>query len=82
MADLIASSRLMVMSSLFEGGARVVGEAMVHGTPVISSRIDGVVGLLGDDYPGYFLPGDTAELAALLNRFETDPGFSGTSESK
>jgi len=77
-ADLIASSRLMVMSSLFEGGARVVGEAIVHGTPVLSSRIDGVVGLLGDDYPGYFSAGDTAELAALLNRFETEPDFSNT----
>ena len=75
-ADLIASSRLMVVSSLFEGGARVVGEAIVHGTPVVSSRIDGVIGLLGDDYPGYFSPGDTDELANLLVRFESDPVFS------
>ncbi|MFT5469500.1 MAG: putative glycosyltransferase (TIGR04348 family) [Verrucomicrobiales bacterium] len=74
-ADLIASSRLMVISSEFEGGARVVGEATVLGTPTISSRIAGVVGLLGDDYPGYFPPGDTAALAELLRRAETDPQF-------
>lgn len=74
-ADLIASSQLMVMSSHFEGGARVVGEAMVHGTPVISSRIDGVRGLLGDDYPGYFAPGDTEALSALLHRAELDCDF-------
>lgn len=74
-ADLVASSRLMVMSSRFEGGARVVGEAMVHGTPVISSRIDGVVGLLGEDYPGYFSPGDTGALSQFLWRAETDRVF-------
>jgi glycosyltransferase involved in cell wall biosynthesis len=74
-ADLIASTRLMVMSSLSEGGARVVGEAMVHGTPVISSRIDGVIGLLGDDYPGYFFPGDTEALSKILWRVESDGNF-------
>lgn len=75
-ADLIASSRVLVVSSRFEGGARVVGEAIVHGTPVLASRIDGVVGLLGSQYPGYFEAGDTAELRQLLIRFETDSGFS------
>ena len=72
---LIAESQLMVISSLMEGGARVVGEAVVEGTPVLSSRIDGVVGLLGEDYPGYFEVGDTAGLARLLERTESDRGF-------
>ena len=74
-ADLIASSRLMVVSSLFEGGARVIGEALVHRTPVISSRIDGVVGLLGENYSGYFSSGDTRGLTELLSRAETDPEY-------
>jgi hypothetical protein len=42
---------------------------------VLSSRIDGSVGLLGPRYPGYFPVGDTRALAALLLRAETDSGF-------
>ena len=43
-----------------EGGAHVVIEAVRSGTPVLASRIDGNVGLLGADYRGYFAPGDAA----------------------
>ena len=35
----------MVLSSLAEGGPGVVGEAVVDGTPILASRIDGVTGL-------------------------------------
>lgn len=74
-AALIASSDLLVVSSHSEGGARVVGEAIVHGTPVLSTRIDGVVGLLGEDYPGYYPVGDADALARLLERCESEPEF-------
>jgi glycosyltransferase involved in cell wall biosynthesis len=33
------------------------------------------VGLLGENYPGYFPVGDTRALAGLLLRAETDAGF-------
>jgi glycosyltransferase involved in cell wall biosynthesis len=65
----------MVLSSIMEGGANVVSEALVAGVPVLASRIDGSVGLLGGDYPGYFPVGDTEVLAALLHRAETDAAF-------
>jgi glycosyltransferase involved in cell wall biosynthesis len=58
-----------------EGGANAVGEALVVGVPVVSSRISGSVGLLGEDYPGYFPTGDTQALAELLLRAETDGAF-------
>ena len=58
-----------------EGGANVVGEALAAGVPVISSRIGGTLGILGDDYPGYFPVGDTRALAKLLTRAEADDGF-------
>ncbi|MEM1295679.1 MAG: selenoneine biosynthesis selenosugar synthase SenB [Verrucomicrobiota bacterium] len=74
-ADLIAQSQLLIVTSQQEGGARVVGEAVVHLTPVISSRIDGVVGLLGAEYPGYFEVGDAEGLARLLSRAETNLDF-------
>jgi putative glycosyltransferase (TIGR04348 family) len=72
---LMARARLMVMSSVMEGGANVVSEACVAGLPVIASAIPGNVGLLGDNYPGYYPARDTAALQALLLRAETEPAF-------
>jgi len=72
---LIAASRLLVLTSRMEGGANVISEAVVDGVPVLSSRIDGSVGLLGEDYPGYFPVGDTQALAGLLERAESDRAF-------
>jgi putative glycosyltransferase (TIGR04348 family) len=71
----MARAPLMVLSSIMEGGANVVSEALVAGVPILASRIDGSVGLLGRDYPGYFPVGDTEALAALLHRAETDVAF-------
>ncbi|MCJ2012914.1 selenoneine biosynthesis selenosugar synthase SenB [Methylobacterium sp. J-076] len=72
---LMARARLMVLSSHMEGGANVISEAVVSGLPVLASRIDGSVGLLGPAYPGYFPKSDTAALAGLLHRAETDPDY-------
>jgi glycosyltransferase involved in cell wall biosynthesis len=72
---LLGRARAMVLSSLCEGGANVISEAVAAGVPVLASRIDGSVGLLGPDYPGYFPVGDTAMLARLLSRIETSPAF-------
>jgi glycosyltransferase involved in cell wall biosynthesis len=65
----------MVLSSRMEGGANALSEALAAAVPVVCSKVDGSVGLLGDDYPGYFTVGDTQALAALLRRAETDRGF-------
>lgn len=72
---LLARSHAMVISSLSEGGANVISEAAVAGVPVLASHIDGNVGLLGADYPGYFPVGDTDALARLLRRLECEPRF-------
>ena len=45
------------------------------GTPAVSSRIDGSIGILGADYPGYFEAGDAGGLAALLQRCAADAGL-------
>ena len=71
----LASSHLMVISSLMEGGANVVSEALRVGVPVLASRIPGNIGLLGKEYPGYFAPGDERALARLMRRAARDPGF-------
>ena len=72
---LLGRSRLLVQSSLIEGGANAVSEALAAGVPVLASRIRGNVGMLGEDYPGYFPPGDEEALAALLGRAESDELF-------
>jgi putative glycosyltransferase (TIGR04348 family) len=71
----IARSRALVHMSRMEGGANVVIEALRSHVPVLASRIDGNVGLLGRDYDGYFEPGDDAALAALMRRFASDASF-------
>ncbi len=58
-----------------EGSCNAVCEALVLGTPVITSRISGLIGTLGDDYPGYFTVQDEGELAEVLFRTETDGLF-------
>jgi putative glycosyltransferase (TIGR04348 family) len=72
---VLAESRVFVLSSRMEGGANALGEAIVAGVPVLASRIPGSVGLLGENYPGYFETGDTRRLAELLTQAETDPEF-------
>jgi putative glycosyltransferase (TIGR04348 family) len=69
---LLASSRLLLLTSTHEGGANTVSEALAAGVPVLSTRIPGTVGILGADYPGYFPVGDPARLAQLLLRAETN----------
>ena len=62
----ITRAHLLVHASRMEGGAHVVMEAVMAGTPVLASRIDGNVGMLGKDYGGYFRWGNATQLAALL----------------
>jgi len=71
----IARARALVHCSRLEGGANVVIEAVRSGVPVLASRIDGNVGLLGADYDGYFPVGDADALAALIRRFCADAAF-------
>ncbi|WP_332744727.1 selenoneine biosynthesis selenosugar synthase SenB [Hydrogenophaga sp.] len=59
-------AHLLVHTSRMEGGAHVLMEAVLGGTPVLASRIDGNVGMLGADYGGYFPPGDVPALVQAL----------------
>ncbi len=75
--QLLGQSKGMVLSSRSEGGANVISEAVAAGVPVLASRIPGSVGLLGEEYPGYFEVGDSKQLADLLTRVESDQAFYG-----
>ena len=61
-------AHVLIHASRMEGGAHVVMEAVASGTPVLASRIDGNVGMLGENYDGYFPWGDAEALASLILR--------------
>jgi putative glycosyltransferase (TIGR04348 family) len=72
---ILKKSSLSVVSSRMEGGANVLSEAIAASVPILASRIDGNVGILGADYQGYFDVGDTEGLTRLLRRAETSPRY-------
>jgi putative glycosyltransferase (TIGR04348 family) len=72
---ILSKSSLCVLSSRMEGGANVLSEAISASVPILASRIDGNIGILGADYPGCFDVGDTAQLARLLTDAETSPRY-------
>lgn len=59
----IQRAHVLIHCSRMEGGAHVVMEAVMSGTPVLASRVDGNVGMLGENYAGYFPWGDARALA-------------------
>ncbi len=71
----IQGAHLLVHASRIEGGANVVIEALRSGTPVLASRIDGNLGLLGGDWPATFEAGDDAGLARLIERARDEPAM-------
>lgn len=72
---LLARSHALVLTSVSEGGANVISEALALGKPVLATRIPGTVGMLGEDYPGLFEVGSQRQLADLLLRLERDVEF-------
>jgi putative glycosyltransferase (TIGR04348 family) len=71
----MAASHALVVSSIMEGGANVVSEAIALGVPVLASKIPGNVGMLGGRYRGYFETGNEAALARLIARCRNDGAF-------
>ncbi len=72
---ILARSHLMVITSLMEGSANVLSEALASSVPVIASKISGLIGTLGENYPGYFQVGRTEELTKILHKAESDSRF-------
>lgn len=74
---LMATSHLLVVSSVMEGGANVICEASRIGVPVLASRVSGNLGMLGPDYAGYFPLFDDRRLSRLIERASGDKVFYG-----
>lgn len=72
---ILAASHLLAITSRLEGSSNALSEALASSVPVIATKIPGLVGTLGQTYPGYFPVGDTKALRDLLIRAEFDNGF-------
>lgn len=71
----IKRAHALLVPSRMEGGANVVAEAVMCGTPVLGSRMSGNVGMLGGNYGGLFPVGDAHALADLVMRACADRRF-------
>ena len=69
------ASLATINSSLSEGGANTVIEAIQLRVPVLATNIPGNRGFLGDDYEGYFETGRADQLAELMSRCLEQPDF-------
>jgi putative glycosyltransferase (TIGR04348 family) len=73
--ERLARSDLVCITSEMEGSSNVLSEALASKVPVIATKIPGLIGTLGERFPGYFPVGDTERLSALLLRAERDLSF-------
>ncbi len=73
--QILADSHLLSVTSRMEGSSNALSEAIASSVPVVASKISGLMGTLGKDYPGYFPVGETGALARLLKKAESSPEF-------
>ena len=71
----IKRAHLLIHPSVMEGGANVIVEALSSGTPVVASRMSGNVGMLGQNYAGYFPVGDMPALRSQLEHCARDANY-------
>ncbi|MGJ8678248.1 MAG: glycosyltransferase family 4 protein [Akkermansiaceae bacterium] len=71
----MAAAHLLLNTSIGEGGANAICEAISMGLPVVASDIRGNKGMLGEDYAGFFPSEDAPALAALLMKVSEDTLF-------
>lgn len=73
-ADLLATSDMLVLPSFAEGLPVVYMEALASRIPVVASRVAGVQELVEDGVTGFAVPpGDVATLADRMTRLMDDP---------
>jgi glycosyltransferase involved in cell wall biosynthesis len=75
-ADLIAAADVLVSSSTREGAAGAVIEAMAIGTPIVSTMLPGLTGVLETERNALTVaPHDVAGLAGAIDRIIDDTTF-------
>ena len=73
--EVFASHHLLLLTSLYEGFAKVFMEAAAAGLPIVTTRVSGVANIVRDGETGLVLEqGDAAGLVAALQALIGDPG--------
>ncbi len=73
LAELVASSEVAVVPSLYEGFSLPAVEHMASGTPLVASRTGALPEVVGDAAV-LVTPGDPEDLAAAIARLQDSPG--------
>lgn len=72
--EMISTMDILVHTSLREGLAKALPQAMACGKPVVSFDVDGAREVVKDDLTGYLVrPKDVAGLTSALSRLLADP---------
>jgi glycosyltransferase involved in cell wall biosynthesis len=72
--ELIKSSRVVVLTSRWEGLPRVIPQAKAAGRPVVATAVDGSVEAIRDSVDGYLCPpGDVDTMADRVIHLLKDP---------
>ena len=66
---LYNQSECIVVPSLYEPFGMIILEAMRMGKVIIASKVDGIVEILGEDYPFYFDVCKDKDLCRVLDKF-------------
>ena len=76
--DLLAAADVMALPSRFEGTAGIALEAMALATPIVSTRLEGMDGILVHDRNALICEvADTDAMAASINQLLADPELGG-----
>lgn len=74
--ELLSTSHVMVLSSVEEGMANVMGQALACGCPVVATEATGAGDLFSDGVEGYIVPeADGSMIAERLSRLADDPSL-------
>jgi glycosyltransferase involved in cell wall biosynthesis len=81
--DLLAATRVSVMSSRHEGLPRAVVESLAAGVPVVATAVDGTPEVVHDGVNGFLVPaGDVDALASNVIAVLSDDSLHGRMASK
>ena len=74
-APWVQSLDLFVLPSHWEGQPMAILQALACQVPILASRIEGNIAVLGENHPGLFEPEDYSGYASLIEMAATDPLF-------
>ena len=70
--DIIAHSKIMILTSFFEGTPMTALESLALGTPIVSTNIDGMKKLIINDYNGYLYKTDEEAVNIIIECISSD----------